>query len=137
MVQKLQRSGYLKRYDNMTAAERAEYESRVGEWMRSEWKLLMAKAQEFNARMQNVLAISATWNDAECQAFEEGAKLLSALIALTDTWLPDMLYFKSAKRAIGIMYTAFDAVVTPDQTTPTPFPSEARLPVAFPTQEGK
>lgn len=111
MVQKLQRDGYLKRYDNMTAAERKAYEERVGEWMRSGVKVLMTKAQEFNARMQNIETVSLTWNDAECQAFEEGTMLLSALMNLTDTWLPDMLYVKSAKRAIVTMYEAINAVI--------------------------
>lgn len=95
----------------MTAAERKAYEERVGEWMRSGVKVLMTKAQEFNARMQNIETVSLTWNDAECQAFEEGTMLLSALMNLTDTWLPDMLYVKSAKRAIVTMYEAINAVI--------------------------
>ena len=134
MVRRLQRNEYLKRYDNMTAAERAAYESRVGEWIRSEMEVLMAKTQESNARLQNIQQVSTAWNDWECQAFEEGARLLSALTNLTDTWLPDMLYVKSAKRVIGNMYAAINAVVAwgPDrmdsgqensadvQTTPAP-----------------
>ena len=112
MVTKIQSSEYLRRYDNMDADERKAYCERVGEWMRGSGKLLAARAQEFNARMQNVLTISVTWNDAESQAFDEGARLLSALTGLTDTWLPDMLYIKSAKRAIGIMHAAFETVIT-------------------------
>lgn len=111
MVQKLQNGEYLKRYDYMTAEQRKAYEERVGEWMQSGVRVLMAKAQEFNARMQNIETVSLTWNDAECQAFEEGARLLSALVGLTDTWLPDMLYVKSAKRAILTMYEAINAVI--------------------------
>ena len=111
MVQKLQNGEYLKRYDYMTAEQRKAYEERVGEWMQSGVRALMAKAQEFNARMQNIETVSLTWNDAECQAFEEGARLLSALVGLTDTWLPDMLYVKSAKRAILTMYEAINAVI--------------------------
>lgn len=112
MVQKLQREAYLGRYDDMTAEEKAAYSGRVGEWMRSEGKLLEEKLHAFNARLQNIQAISLAWNDAECQAFEEGTVLLSALVGLTDTWLPDMLYVKSAKRAIDIMRTAFETVLT-------------------------
>ena len=114
MVQKLQSNEYLKRYDNMAAGERRAYEERVGEWMRSGWKLLEFKSHAFNARLQNVQQVSAEWNDAECHAFEEGAKLLSALTALTDTWLPDMLYVKSAKRAIATMYAAISTVIAPE-----------------------
>ena len=124
MVQKLQNGDYLKRYSDMTVEERAAYGERVGEWMRSGWKILEFKSHAFNARMQNVQQVSATWNDAECQAFEEGAKLLSALIGRADTWLPDMLYVKSAKRAMDIMYTAIGTVMAPENENADQEPKE-------------
>jgi len=111
MIRKIQSSEYLKRYDNMTAAERAAYESRVGDWLSVDGQSLVRLCGTLEARLQNVLQVSAGWNDRYCQAFEDGAVLLSALTNLTDTWLPDMLYVKSAKRAIANMYTAFGAVV--------------------------
>ena len=104
MIRKIQSSEYLKRYDDMTAAERAEYESRVGDWLSVDGQSLVKRCETFEARLQNVQQAGAGWNDAECQAFEEGAVLLSALVGQADTWLPDMLYVKSAKRAIRQMF---------------------------------
>ena len=106
MIRKIQGNEYLKRYDNMTAQEREEYEGRVGQWLSDNSHMLAQKGEVFEARMQNVLQVSGTWNDQECQAFEEGARLLSALVNQADTWLPDMLYVKSAKRAIKQMVEA-------------------------------
>ena len=108
MVQKLQANAYLKRYDNMEAGERRSYEERVGEWMRCGAPVLDGKADEPGARLQNILQVSTGWNDQECQAFEQGAVLLSALVGTADTWLPDMLYVKSAKRAIRRMAEALE-----------------------------
>ena len=105
MIKKIQGSEYLKRYDNMMAQERKAYEIRVGQWSADCWPLLSDKVEVFEASMQNVLQMSVTWNDQECQAFEEGARLLSALVGTSDTWLPEMLYAKSAKRAIKRMFT--------------------------------
>ena len=106
MIRKIQGNEYLKRYDNMTAQEREEYEGRVGQWLSDNSHMLAQKGEVFEARMQNVLQVSGTWNDQECQAFDEGARLLSALVNQADTWLPDMLYVKSAKRAIKQMVEA-------------------------------
>ena len=100
MVQRLQSNEYLKRYDNMAAGERRAYEERVGEWLNNGAPLLEMKTDDFEARLQNVQQVSTGWNDQECQAFEEGARLLSALASTGETWLPDMLYVKSAKRAV-------------------------------------
>ena len=105
MIRKIQGNEYLKRYDNMTAQEREEYESRVGDWLSVDGQSLTKKGELFEARLQNVLQVSVGWNDQECQAFEKGARLLSALVPTADTWLPDMMYVKSAKRAIKQMFT--------------------------------
>ena len=110
MIRKIQGNEYLKRYDNMTAQEREEYEGRVGQWLSDNSHMLAQKGEVFEARMQNVLQVSGTWNDQECQTFEEGARLLSALVPTADTWLPDMLYVKSAKRAIRQMVEVLWAV---------------------------
>lgn len=103
MIRKVQGNEYLKRYDNMTSVEREAYEDRVGQWLSDSSHMLAGKGDVFEARMQNVLQVSAAWNDRECQAFEEGARLLSALVGICDTWLPEMLYVKSARRAIRKM----------------------------------
>ena len=104
MIRKITNGEYLKRFDNMTAVERREYLSRVGDWLTMSGQCLTKKGEVTEARMQNVLQISALWNDQECQVFEEGARLLSALTGIGDTWLPEMLYVKSAKRAIKQMF---------------------------------
>lgn len=110
MVRKIQSDEYLKRYDKMTLAERQAYKDRVGQWLRSGGRLLSVRAADFDARLQNVLMVSISWNDAECQAFEEGAHLLSALVNSADTWLPDLLYIKAAKRAINNMIRALSSI---------------------------
>ena len=55
MIRKIQSSEYLKRYDDMTAAERAEYESRVGDWLSVDGQSLVKRCETFEARLQNVL----------------------------------------------------------------------------------
>lgn len=115
MVKKIQRDEYLNRYDNMTPPEKAGYAKRVGEWLASDGGILAAKAQDFNARLQNVQAVSVMWNDEECRIFEQGAVLLSAMAGTKDTWLPDMLYVKSAKRAINVMYAVLRDVTGPQE----------------------
>lgn len=94
----------------MTAAEQAEYRSCVGQWLQSYGDVLLDKVTVPEARMQNVQQVSAGWNDVECQAFEDGAVFLSALIWLNDTWLPDMLYVKSAARCVKKLVNVFDSL---------------------------
>ena len=101
MIQKIQSSEYLKRLDNMTAEERDDYMKRVGEWLEKQAPLLTPKTEEEVARFQNVIQCSAMWNDEECRAWTEGVRLLTAMVPSADTWLPDMLYIKAAKRAIN------------------------------------
>lgn len=108
MVQKLQTSEYLKRVDNMSAEERDAYEKRVGEWLGRYGVRMKELAETSDARMVNVIQMGLSWNDADCQAFEEGALLISALTATGETWLPDMLYIKSAKRVIRRILSLMD-----------------------------
>lgn len=110
MVQKIQSSEYLKRLDNMAAEEKDAYTSRVGEWLDKQAAVLLPKADEETARFQNVIQCSASWNDEESKAFADGARLLTALAATADTWLPDMLYLKSAKRAIHQMALVLSSI---------------------------
>lgn len=110
MIKKIQSGEYLKRYDNMTAVEREEYEAGVGKWLKQYGGMLTGKCDILEARLQNIQQVSVTWNDQECQAFEDGALLLTALVGTSDTWLPDMLYVKSAKRCVRQMVTALGAV---------------------------
>lgn len=110
MITKIQVNGYLGRMDNMSAADRAAFLGRVGEWLDGQCSLLQSKGGEDLARFQNVLQCSAAWNDAECRAWQEGVSLLSALVAVADTGLPDALYAISAKRAIRKLVSALSSV---------------------------
>ena len=122
MVRKITSGEYLKRYDNMTVTERQEYLSRVGDWLSVSGQTLVQKGEVFEARLQNVLQVSAMWNDADCEAFEEGVVLLSALTGVTETKLPDILYAISAKRSIKHVFQALwkieEAEATPVMEVP-------------------
>lgn len=111
MVRKIQVNEYQKRYDNMSATERQAFASRVGEWLQSAGRALTNRAEDFDARLHSVLSVSVGWNDAECEAFEEGARLLSALSGSADTWLPDLLYKKAVRRSIRQMVKVLSSVV--------------------------
>ena len=99
-IRKLNERDYLKRLNSMTLRERREYMGRVGEWLRNDRPRLARCSIDLNARLQSVVQLSAGWTEQEQQAFHKGARLLTALIGLTDTWLPEQLYMKSAKRSI-------------------------------------
>ena len=146
MVRKIQSDEYQKRYDNMTVAERQAYKDRVGQWLRSGGRLLAVRAADFDARLQNVLMVSVSWNDAECQAFEEGARLLSAQVNSADTWLPDLLYVKAAKRAINNMIRTLSPILSGGERReergerkgePTPALQKENPPLPLPKGEGE
>ena len=111
MIRKISSSDYLKRLDNMNGEERQAYRERVGKWLQDKKTLaVMLRSVEPNAQLQNVPQCSTGWNDAECQAFDEGAVLLTAVIHQAETWLPDMLYVKAAKRCIRRMHEILKGV---------------------------
>ena len=103
MITKISSNEYLRRVDNMDVADRGAYLNRVGEWLKRQTPMLLRKMDDPTAVFQNAMQCSAGWNDAECAAWNEGARLLTAMVGKADTWLPDMLYTKSAKRAIRQM----------------------------------
>ena len=104
MIRRISASDYLKRLDNMNGEERQAYIERVGEWLHSNaTQCVVCRMSDPGAQLQNVMQASTGWNDRECQAFEEGAVLLTAVMHSEDTWLPDMLYTKAAKRVIRRM----------------------------------
>lgn len=92
----------------MTPSELSEYRSMVAEWLEHKAPLLENKKATEEAGFQNILQCCTSWNDSECSAFFEGSRLLTALISFCETWLPDMLYTKSAKRVIGKMTSALE-----------------------------
>ena len=145
MVRKIQTGEYLKRYGNMTAAERQTYTERVGEWLRSGRGVLQARAEDADARMRNVLMASVMWNDAESEAFEEGARLLSALVGTSDTWLPERLYQMAVRRSIRQMgkclkevlaVTEKPAPALPKENPPLPLPKGGSDSKPNPTMTG-
>ncbi len=107
MIQKIKNDEYLSRLDNMPADEKDDYLKRVGDWLENQAPLLRKRRDDEASRFQNVLQCGIMWNDKECQAWTDGVRLLTALVANGDTWLPDMLYTKSAKRAIRNMVSCF------------------------------
>lgn len=100
MIRKLVTGEYLKDYRAMTAQEREAYRSRVGEWLRTAGERLLALTDRPMAKAQNLLMMSGRWTKEDCEAAHEGAVLLTALMAVTDTWLPSQLWVKSAWRSI-------------------------------------
>lgn len=115
MIQKISSNDYLKRFDNMTAAEKRLMIDRVGQWLRGNGRLLLVRANDPMARLQNVMQVSVGWNDAECQAWMEGVKLLTAFVVGRDTWLPDMIYSKAAKRTIKKIHDVLSAAIADRQ----------------------
>ena len=94
MIKKITVNEYQKRFDNMTGAERQVVTDRVGQWLSRYGKMLLRRAEEPEAQLQNVMQVSGRWNDEECRAWEEGAQLLSPLFLcrgvcrMPADWLP-------------------------------------------------
>ena len=113
MIVRISNNEYLTRVNNMTAVEREEYLNRVGEWLKEQAPFLMPKMNEESARFQNVIQCSVGWNDVECKAWTDGVVLMTAYAATGETWLPDMLYVKAARRSIRKVVDILQAAVAP------------------------
>lgn len=100
MIRKIAKTQYLKGWGTMTAQEREEYCKRVGEWLSSDGKRLLTITDRPMAQMQNVMQMSVRWSREQCQAWYEGVRLLTALVDVAETWLPTVLYSKSAWRGV-------------------------------------
>ena len=103
MIKKVKKEEYLNGYGTMSDGERREYQNRVGEWMSTGGRRLLELTERPMAKSQNIMLLSARWKEPEVTAFADGARLLSALIGVADTWLPTQLYAKSAYRAVRKM----------------------------------
>ena len=103
MIRKIKNGEYLKGYGVMSDGERREYQKRVGEWLGDDGRRLLEATDRPMAKSQNVMQLSVRWKEPEARAFTEGARLLSALMDVADTWLPTQLYAKSAYRAVRQM----------------------------------
>lgn len=99
MIRKIRREEYLKGYGVMSDGERKDYLKRVGEWLADGGRRLLEATERPMAKAQNIVLLSARWKEQEVTMFAEGARLLSALMDVADTWLPTQLYAKSAYRA--------------------------------------
>ena len=99
MIRKIRREEYLKGYGAMSDGERKDYLKRVGEWLADGGRRLLEATERPMAKAQNIVLLSARWKEQEVAMFAEGARLLSALMDVADTWLPTQLYAKSAYRA--------------------------------------
>ena len=113
MIQKIRNDEYLKRADNMSLVEREDYVRRVGEWVEKQLPLLRSRITDDASRFQGIIQCSVSWNDAESKAWMDGVRLLTALVAVTDTWLPELLFVKSAKRSIKHLITILKTLPQP------------------------
>ncbi len=101
MVRKIENNEYAKRFTSMTLMEQQVYLSRVGEWNNKLAPILLHRMGEPGARFMTALQCSVGWSDAECRAWEEGVKLMSAFAA-TDAMFA-AAYTDSAKETIRWM----------------------------------
>lgn len=100
MIKKILVRDYLKGYSDMTAEERGAFVGRVGEWLISDGARLLTLTDRPMAKSQSLMTITTRWSAEDCRAMAEGISLLSAMVAVADTWLPTQIYMKSAYRAV-------------------------------------
>ena len=100
MIRKILVRDYQKGYGNMTADERRAFVGRVGEWLAQDGARLLAMTDRPLARSQSLMTVTTRWTAEDCRAMAEGISLLSAMVAVADTWLPTQIYMKSAYRAV-------------------------------------
>lgn len=110
MIRKVKKEEYLKGYGVMSDKERKDYQNRAGEWLSGGGRLLLEMTERPMAKSQNIMLLSARWKEPEVRAFAEGARLMTALVDVADTWLPTQLYAKSAYRAVRQMNTLLGEV---------------------------
>lgn len=133
MIRKISNADYMKRYGSMTAGERRSFAERVGEWLTNEGPLLTRRESNPMARLQNVMQLSPEWSEAEQSAWTEGVRLLTAFVGTADTWLPDLLYTKAARRSIRNIIRILSANVGKLTAKPTSAPLPDRKPTPMPT----
>lgn len=132
MITKLNPANYLKRRNNMDLQERIAYDQLLTVWLQESKPMLLDKINTPDAGIYSATVLSGAWNERECHAFVQGALLMSALIAEADTWLPDMLYTKTARRVvnrmIGVLEAAAQSGNTKDHQTAAPAAAAAPAP---------
>lgn len=100
MIRKILVRDYLKGIDDMTAEERKAFVGRVGEWLARDGMRLLTLTDRPLARSQNLMTVTTRWTAEDCKAMTDGISLMSAMVAVAETWLPTQIYIKSAYRAI-------------------------------------
>ena len=100
MIKKILVRDYLKGYGDMTAEERKAFVGRVGEWLASDGARLLEITDRPMARSQSLMMITTRWTAENTKAVTDGIMLMSAMVAVADTWLPTQIYMKSAYRAV-------------------------------------
>lgn len=100
MIKKILVRDYLKGYGDMSEEERKAFVGRVGEWLTQDGTRLLAMTDRPLARSQSLMTITTRWSAEDCRAMAEGISLMSAMVAVADTWLPTQIYMKSAYRAV-------------------------------------
>lgn len=133
MVRKIKYDEYLKEYSAMSEDECKDYWRRVGEWLQGDGKKLLEQTDRPMAKAQNIIQLSMRWKETEVRMFTDGVRLLSALVNVSDTWLPSQMYVKAAYRAVRQMVMILqtrpqhgqggDAIAS-QRTKPLPFASQ-------------
>lgn len=100
MIKKILTRDYLKGYGDMSAEERKAFIGRVGEWLVQDGARLLAMTDRPMARSQSLMTITTRWTAEDARAVTDGIMLMSAMVAMAETWLPTQIYMKSAYRAI-------------------------------------
>lgn len=132
MITKLTSNDYLKRFSSMTLAEKQEYLEKVMDWNKNQSHALLRHTADTEAQLQNILQCGNKWKTEEQDAISEGIRLLSAFAGNGDSWLPNAVYAKSAKRVIqwiadGLMRVQADNTATPKSIAATqPLPAKKR-----------
>lgn len=111
MIKKILVRDYLKGYGEMTAEERKAFVGRVGEWLAQDGARLLAMTDRPMARSQSLMTVTTRWTAEDCRAMAEGIMLMSAMVAVADTWLPTQIYMKSAYRAVRQVYIILNSLV--------------------------
>ena len=100
MIKKILVRDYLKGYGEMTAEEREAFVGRVGEWLTQDGTRLLTLTDRPMARSQSLMTITTRWTSDDTKAVTDGIMLMSALVGVADTWLPQQIYMRSAYRAV-------------------------------------
>ena len=100
MIRKILVRDYLKGYGDMSAEERKAFVGRVGEWLTKDGTRLLEITDRPMARSQSLMTITTRWTAEDTKAVTDGIMLMSALVGVAETWLPQQIYMKSAYRAV-------------------------------------